>query len=58
MSDIGNSREYQYAYRIPTLGTGATANRALNGMFTNTGGTFTGTPAIDTTYYTDHEPIG
>lgn len=50
--------EYQYAYRIPTLGTGTTANRALSNMFTNTGGTFTGTPTIDITYYTDHEPVG
>lgn len=50
--------EYQYAYRIPTSGTGTTAEGALDDMFSNTGGTFTGTPAINTTYYIDHEPIG
>lgn len=48
---------YQYAYRIPTSGTGTTATEALYNMFANTGGTFTGTPTINTTYYTDHEPI-
>lgn len=49
--------EYQYAYRIPTSGTGTTATDALTDMFTYTGGTFKGTPTINTTYYTDHEPI-
>jgi len=49
--------EYQYAYRIPTSGTGTTASNALASMFASTGGTFTGTPTINTTYYTDHEPI-
>lgn len=48
---------YKYPYRIPTDGTGATASNALYNMFRNTGGPFTGTPAINTTYYTDHEPI-
>ena len=43
--------EYQTAYRIPTSGTGTTANKALDAMFANTGGTFTGTPSINTTYY-------
>lgn len=38
-------------YRIPTSGTGTTDNYALTYMFRNTGGTFTGTPAINTTYY-------
>ncbi len=50
--------EYIYAYRIPKEGTGVYANNALSYMFTNTGGTFTTTPSINTTYYTDHKPIG
>lgn len=32
-------------------GTGTTATDALINMFTSTGGTFTGTPEINTTYY-------
>ena len=43
--------EYTQEYRIPSSGTGATATGALNDMFTDTGGTFTGTPTINTTYY-------
>ena len=43
--------EYTQEYRIPTSGTGTTATDALTDMFTNTGGTFTGTPEINTTYY-------
>ena len=43
--------EYTVAYRIPTSGTGTTATSALNNMFDSTGGTFTGTPEINTTYY-------
>ena len=43
--------EYIQEYRIPTAGTGTTATNALAGMFVNTGGTFTGTPEINTTYY-------
>ena len=43
--------EYTQEYRIPTSSTGTTATNALNYMFTSTGGTFTGTPVINTTYY-------
>ena len=43
--------EYQTAYRIPKSGTGTTATNALSDMFANTGGTFTETPEINTTYY-------
>ena len=43
--------EYTQEYRIPSSGTGATATGAFTGMFTNTGGTFKGTPEINTTYY-------
>ena len=42
---------YTVAYRIPTAGTGTTAPNALSSMFTGTGGTFKGTPEINTTYY-------
>ena len=43
--------EYTQEYRIPSSGTGTTATSALTDMFTSTGGTFTGTPEINTTYY-------
>lgn len=43
--------EYTQKYRIPSSGTGTTAYNALTNMFTNTGGTFKGTPSINTTYY-------
>ena len=49
--------EYQTAYRIPKSGTGTTATNALNNMFGNTGGTFTGTPEINTTYYTSNTVV-
>ena len=49
--------EYQTTYRIPTSGTGATATNALTNMFTSTGGTFTGTPEINTTYYTSNTVV-
>ena len=45
------SDEYTQEYRIPSSGEGATATNALINMFTSTGGTFTGTPEINTTYY-------
>ena len=43
--------EYTQEYRIPSSGTGKTATNALSNMFASTGGTFTGSPAINTTYY-------
>ena len=43
--------EYQTAYRIPKSRTGTTATNALANMFSGTGGTFKGTPSINTTYY-------
>ena len=43
--------EYTQEYRIPYSGTGTAGSSALNLMFTDTGGTFTGTPSINTTYY-------
>ena len=52
--------DYQTPYIIPTSGTGTipnTATDALTNMFTNTGGTFTGTPSINTTYYTSNTVV-
>lgn len=43
--------KYKIPYRIPSSGTGTTASMALNSMFSDTGGTFTGNPSINTTYY-------
>ena len=43
--------EYTVEYRIPTTGTGTTATGALTSMFNGTGGTFTGEPEINKTYY-------
>lgn len=43
--------EYQIQYKIPLNGTGTAGTDSLTNMFTNTGGTFTGTPSINTTYY-------
>ena len=45
------TEEYTQEYRIPLFGDGTDANVALGEMFTSTGGTFTGTPEINTTYY-------
>ena len=43
--------EYQTPYRIPVTGTGIDATNALSNMFAGTGGTFTGTPVVNTKYY-------
>ena len=43
--------EYTQEYRIPISGDGTTAENAFYGMFDSTGGTFTGTPEINKTYY-------
>ncbi len=43
--------EYAIAYRIPMSGDGTIATNAIANMFSSTGGTFTGTPEINTTYY-------
>ena len=49
--------EYTQEYRMPSSGTGTTASNALTNMFTSTGGTFTGTPEINTTYYLSSDNI-
>ena len=46
-----NTGEYIQEYRIPSSGTGTTGTDSLANMFEYTGGTFTGTPEINTTYY-------
>ena len=43
--------EYLAEYRIPSVCDGTIANHSLGYMFSDTGGTFTGTPEINTTYY-------
>ena len=44
--------EYSIPYSVPSGGNGTTASsNALDSMFLGSGGTFTGTPAINTTYY-------
>ena len=45
---------YVNTYRVPKVGTGTTAESALVDMFSSTGGTFTDTPTINTTYYTEN----
>ena len=45
------NEEYTQEYRIPLSGDGTDASAALAEMFISTGGTFTGTPSINTTYY-------
>lgn len=49
--------EYQTVYRIPASGEGMEASNAVKDMFTNTGGTFTGTPEINKTYYTSNAVV-
>ena len=51
LSTAGSS-EYPNLYKIPYSGTGTVSNNSLYYMFANTGGTFKGTPEINTTYYT------
>lgn len=51
------SEDYQTAYRIPANGTGIAEEHSLDSMFSGTGGTFTGTPEINTTYYTSNAVV-
>lgn len=48
---------YNTPYRIPKSGTGTDKSHSLGGMFLYTGGTFTGTPTINTTYYTSNQIV-
>ena len=49
--------DYVTAFRIPKTGNGQDATGSLSGMFYDTGGTFTGTPSINTTYYTSNTVV-
>lgn len=51
------SWSYQTPYRIPTTWTWTTGTNSLQDMFYNTGGAFTWTPSINTTYYTSNTVI-
>ena len=48
---------YIYSYRIPRSGTGTDAYNAMLHMFGGTGGTFAGTPTVNTTYYCTRSPV-
>jgi hypothetical protein len=48
---------YQYAWRIPTSGTGTTATNWNESMLSNTGGTVTTNPIINRTYYVQNPPV-
>lgn len=50
--------EYVREYRIPQYGDGPALTLGwATGMFMNTGGTYTGDPVVNTTYYTPNEII-
>lgn len=49
--------EYQTPYRIPTTGAGTDGAYSLINTFAHTGGTFTGTPGINKTYYTSNTVV-
>lgn len=50
--------DYQNEYRVPNNGTGTVSDEDdVYNMFGNTGGTFTGTPTINTTYYTSNAVV-
>lgn len=49
--------EYQNEYRIPIEGDGSISYSSLDGMLAGTGGSFTGTPTINTVYYTSNRLV-
>lgn len=50
--------EYQTPYRIPTTGSGTlTGSSQFSNMFMLTGGTYTYSPAVNTTYYTSNTVV-
>ena len=49
--------EYQTPYCIPISGSGTVGTDSLLSTFDQTGGTFTGTPTVNTTYYTSNQII-
>jgi hypothetical protein len=48
---------YQYAWRIPTSGTGTAVYGWNIDMLSGTSGTFTGDPSINKTYYVENLPV-
>ena len=52
-----NVGSYNNTYRVPFAGTGTVVSNSLTDMFTGTGGTFKGTPTINTTYYTENTVV-
>ena len=48
---------YQTEYRIPAAGNGTAEANSLSAMFSSTGGTFAGVPAINTVYYTENQVV-
>lgn len=50
------TEEYTQPYRIPWTGE-APSSTELNGMLNGTGGTFTGSPTVNTTYYVSNTNI-
>ncbi|WP_024858143.1 dockerin type I domain-containing protein [Ruminococcus albus] len=52
MLSTTQTEECNTEYRIPSSGEGTASSYALTDMFNKTGGTFTGTPDINTIYYT------
>ena len=57
ISETYDSVSYPYTFRIPKSGNGTTASSALSYMFTSTGGSFKGTPSINTDYYINYPPV-
>lgn len=57
LSKTYDSVAYPYTFRVPKSGTGTTASSALYNMFASTGGSFKGTPSINTDYYTENQPV-
>ena len=49
--------EYVNEYRIPFIGEGTGGGSAVGNMFMSTGGTYTGDPQINTTYYTSNQLV-
>lgn len=48
------SADYPNAYRIPETGTASAGYSAFGQMFSGSGGSFKGTPAVNSTYYTSN----
>ena len=48
---------YQYPWRIPASGTGTPVYGWNSYMLMNTGGSYTGDPVINTTYYVENPPV-